>query len=66
MNSSVKIAKGDGDVSGSDANTYKYEEVIFDSCNYDAITSYPSLQMESRRVFYSKLFNIMSLKRYRY
>ena len=44
----------------------KYEAVIFDAYKYDAdresddsITSYPSLQMESRRIFYSKFFNIM-------
>jgi hypothetical protein len=46
--------------------TYNYEAVIFDAYKYDAdseldnaITSYPSLQMESRRIFYSKFFNLM-------
>jgi len=66
MNSNVKVGNKGGGQGGSDDNTYKYEEVIFDSYKDDAITSYPSLQMESRRVFYSKLFNIMSLKYYRY
>jgi hypothetical protein len=30
-----------------------------DSERYDAITSYPILKMESRRIFYSKFFDIM-------
>ena len=47
-------------------DAYKYEAVIFDAYKYDAdskiddaITSYPGLQMESRRIFYSKFFNLM-------
>jgi hypothetical protein len=50
----------------------KYETVIFDSSKYDvdskkddAITSYPILKMESRRIFYCKIFNIMKSS-YRY
>ncbi len=46
----------------------KYEAVIFDAYKYDAdskkddaITSYPILQMESRRIFYCKIFNIMKI-----
>jgi hypothetical protein len=54
------------------ADYSKYEAVIFDaykydvdSKKYDAITSYPILQMESRRIFYCKIFNIMKSS-YRY
>ena len=55
------------DTSGSEGEgSYKYEAVIFEAYKYDAdresddsITSYPSLQMESRRIFYSKFFNLM-------
>jgi hypothetical protein len=50
----------------------KYETVIFDSSKYDvdserydAITSYPILKMESRRIFYCKIFNMMKSS-YRY
>lgn len=52
------------------ANTTKYDEVIFDTYNYDAdnekddiITNYADLQLESRKIYYSKIFNI--LKYYR-
>ena len=48
------------------ADHSKYEAVIFEAYKYDAdresddsIASYPSLQMESRRIFYSKFFNLM-------
>ena len=56
----------DGTEGGYSEGSYKYEAVIFDAYKYDtdskiddAITSYPCLQMESRRIFYSKFFNIM-------
>ena len=45
------------------------EEVIFDykynayDNKYDEIKSYPLLQMESRRIFYCKIFNIMKYSR---
>ena len=45
------------------------EEVIFDykynayDNKYDEIKSYPLLQMESRRIFYCKIFNIMKSSR---
>ncbi len=62
------IVDGAIDTEGS----YKYEAIIFDAYKYDvdskiddAITSYPSLQMESRRIFYSKFFNLMKSS-YRY
>jgi hypothetical protein len=52
--------------------SYKYDEGIFDaykydidSVRYDAITTYPYLQLESRRIFYSKFFNLMNCS-YRY
>jgi hypothetical protein len=52
--------------------SYKYEEGIFDAYKYDidsekndAITTYPYLQLESRRIFYSKFFNLMKSS-YRY
>jgi|Laugresbdmm110dd_1035094.scaffolds.fasta_scaffold29388_1 hypothetical protein len=52
------------DIAGS--GSYNYEAVIFDAykCDTDnviddAITSYPLLHMESRRIFYSKIFNLM-------
>jgi hypothetical protein len=48
------------------AGSCKYEAVIFDAYKYDtdsetddSITSYYMLKMESRRIFYSKFFNIM-------
>ena len=54
------------------AGSYKYDEVVFDAYKFDAdcdiddaITSYPNLQMESRRIFYSKFFNLMKIC-YRY
>ena len=56
----------DGTEGGYSEGAYKYEAVIFDAYKYDAdskiddaITSYPGLQMESRRIFYSKFFNLM-------
>lgn len=56
----------DGTERGYSEGSYKYEAVIFDAYKYDAyskiddaITSYPALQMESRRIFYSKFFNLM-------
>ena len=56
----------DGTEGGYSEGSYKYEAVIFDAYKYDtdrkidnAITSYPGLQMESRRIFYSKFFNLM-------
>ena len=59
-----KVVEG---TSGSEGEgSYKYEAVIFEAYKYDvdresddSIASYPSLQMESRRIFYSKFFNIM-------
>jgi hypothetical protein len=56
----------DGTSGSEGEGSYKYDAVIFEAYKYDAdrerddaITSYPSLQMESRRIFYSKFFNIM-------
>jgi|APGre2960657404_1045060.scaffolds.fasta_scaffold25856_4 hypothetical protein len=56
----------DGTERGYSEGSYKYEDVIFDAYKYDTdneiddgITSYPALQMESRRIFYSKFFNLM-------
>jgi len=56
----------DGTEGGYSEGSCKYEAVIFDAYKYDAdseldnaITSYPGLQMESRRIFYSKFFNLM-------
>ena len=56
----------DGTERGYSEGSYKYDEVIFDAYKYDAdskiddaITGYPGLQMESRRIFYSKFFNLM-------
>ena len=52
-------------MSGKNVN----EEVIFDykynayDNKYDEIKSYPLLQMESRRIFYCKIFNIMKYSR---
>jgi hypothetical protein len=56
----------DGTEGGYSEGSYNYEAVIFDAYKYDAdselddaITGYPGLQMESRRIFYSKFFNLM-------
>ena len=59
-------AGGYGESIVAGEGSYKYEEGIFDaykydidSERYDAITFYPNLKMESHRIFYSKLFNLM-------
>jgi hypothetical protein len=64
--------RGYGESNIAEEGSYKYEEVIFngykydvDNERYDAITCYPNLKMESRRIFYSKLFNLMKSS-YRY
>jgi hypothetical protein len=46
----------DGTERGYSEGSYKYDT---DNEIDDGITSYPALQMESRRIFYSKFFNLM-------
>jgi hypothetical protein len=54
--------RGYGESIVAGEGSYKYEE---GNERYDAITSYHILKMESRRIFYSKFFNLMNCY-YRY
>ena len=58
---------------GYSEGSFNYDAVIFDAYKFDTnkviddgITSFPFLQMESRRIFYSKFFNLMKSSSYRY